>query len=115
MDVSYKTGDTAPALTIDAAWTDGYTAIIPDLTGAAATLSMRNSSGTVVINDVPAVIVAPTVTAAHLAYNWATNDLATAGAYKAEFHVTFADGKIASFPNGPKDDPYINVYVTARL
>ncbi len=110
MDLSLKVGDTRP-WTIDCSTTDGYTFTIPDFTGAQATFSMKDASGTVIINDAPAVIVAPTVTAAVLSYSPVAGDVDTAGKYKAEFHVTYADLTRGSFPNGPPDDPYLNITI----
>lgn len=44
-------------------------------------------------------------------YAWATDDLDTHGGYYAEVEVTFAGGKVETFPN----DGYITVAVVADL
>ena len=95
MDFTIKTDDTGPALTAVCAYSDGT---VQDLTGAAGTFAMRNSVGTVVVNDAAATITAP-FTSGTIAYNWSASDTATAGDYTGEFHVTLASGKRVTFPN----------------
>ena len=89
-----KKGDTGPRLLY---------ALSPaaeiDLTGATVRFSMRSRvSGTVRISRAAAVIVTATVTPT-VAYDWQTADTAVAELCDAEFEVTYAGGKIETFPN----------------
>ena len=88
-----KQNDTAPSLLY---------ALSPasvDLTGATVRFSMRDRVlGTVKINRVATVIVTPTVTPT-VRYDWQATDTDTIGFYEAEFEVTYANGKIETFPN----------------
>lgn len=100
MELSIKQDDTAPAVTISCAWVDaqGYTFTVPDFTGAAATFAMRDSAGTVIINDVAATLI-PSATDPQATYTWVAGDTATAGDYEGEFHITLASGKRVTFPS----------------
>jgi hypothetical protein len=87
-----KRGDTAPAIRY---------ALEPatvDLTGATVRFQMRARNGSVIL-DVGALVVTATGTPT-VEYSWQAGDTATAGLYEAEFRVTYADGKIETFPNG---------------
>jgi hypothetical protein len=82
-----KRGDTSPALKI--AVPDTY-----DLTGAVVSFQMRPRRGLISI-DRAAVVESATV----VRYDWQSGDTDIAGAYEAEFRVTFADLTIETFPN----------------
>ena len=94
MTFSLKVGDTAPLLTAVINYTDGT---LPDLTGASATFAMRDASGTVVI---PETACAVTPSTNEVGYAWTAGDTDTAGEYTGEFTVTFASGRLGSFPTG---------------
>lgn len=86
-----KQRDTAPAIRF---------ALEPSsivLTGATVRFFMRNRAGQVVV-DAAALIVTATGTPT-VEYSWQPGDTAAAGLYEAEFQVTYADGKIETFPN----------------
>jgi hypothetical protein len=86
-----KRNDTAPAIryALDPATVD--------LTGASVKFQMRPRNGAMVL-DVTASIVTATGTPT-VEYSWQTGNTATAGVYEAEFRVTYANGKIETFPN----------------
>lgn len=44
-------------------------------------------------------------------YAWLSGDVAAAGAHRAEFQVTFADGSVETFPNGD----YVDVVILEDL
>ena len=86
-----KRGDTSPAIRF---------ALEPEtvvLAGATVRFQMRARNGAVLM-DVAALVVTATGTPT-VEYSWQAGDTATAGLYEAEFRVTYADGKIETFPN----------------
>jgi hypothetical protein len=86
-----KRRDTSPAIRF---------ALIPatvDLTDASVRFYMRARNGAVVV-DAAATVATPTGTPT-VEYAWQPDDTATAGLYEAEFEVTYADGRIETFPN----------------
>jgi hypothetical protein len=88
-----KRGDTSPAIRFV------LSPASVELTSAAVVFNMRRlADGTLKVNRASATIVtatgAPTVQ-----YSWQTADTNTAGLYRAEFEVTYLDGKIETFPN----------------
>ena len=86
-----KRGDTSPAIRYAL---DPATVV---LTGATVRFQMRARNGAVLM-DVAALVVTATGTPT-VEYSWQAGDTATAGLYEAEFRVTYADGKIETFPN----------------
>jgi len=87
-----KRNDTSPSLLY------ALTPLTVDLTGAAVVFNMRNESGTVVISREAAVVVTATGTPT-VRYDWQAGDTDTAGAYRFEFEVTYADDTVETFPN----------------
>ena len=82
-----------------------------DLTTATAVrfhLKTQNGNGATPINQAAAVVNA---SAGQVSYSWASGDTDVAGAYNAEFEVTWADGRLSTFPNLG----YIAVVVTKDL
>lgn len=71
-----------------------------DLTGATVTFNMRAPGAASPKVSASAVnLDTGTATRGKVRYDWAAADTDTAGLYYAEFEVTFADGKRASFPS----------------
>ena len=92
MDTFYiKRGDTSPAIRYAL---EPATVV---LTGATVRFQMRARNGAVLM-DAAALVVTATGTPT-VEYSWQAGDTATAGLYEAEFRVTYADGKIETFPN----------------
>jgi hypothetical protein len=93
-----KSGDTSPALL----WQ-----IDPpvNLAGATVRFNMRVPGAAVVVNRAAASVAAlPDPT---LRYDWSAPDTATPGLFEAEFEVTYADGKVETWPN----EGYIAVHI----
>lgn len=86
-----KRGDTSPAIRFE------LEPVTVSMTGATVRFQMRARSGNVVMN-VAASVVTPTDVPT-VEYVWQDGDTETAGLYEAEFRVTYADGKIETFPN----------------
>lgn len=100
--VVVKKGDRRPAVTATAKDAAG---VVIDLTGATAKFIMFDWNGLVKVNAA-ATILAP-ATDGKLQYDWVAADTDTAGAYRAEFEVTFSDGKKMTVPNAD----FIHVHV----
>jgi hypothetical protein len=79
------------------------------LTGATVEFQVRarRSRGGATVIDAPAVVVTATGTPT-VEYQWQTGETANAGVYEAEFRVTYADGRVETFPN----DGFISVKVS---
>ena len=102
-----KRGNTSPSLR--AILRDGAGAAVP-LAGTTILFSMASQKGVPVITrraaarddavDVGAVVV-----------HWLGSDTNIVGVFNAEFEVTYADGRIETFPN----DGYLMVKVSGRL
>lgn len=88
-----KRNDTSPVME---ARILGKTQQPVSLAGATVVFNMRNAAGGVVINRAPVVVLDNA--AALVRYSWIAADTARSGTYQAEFEVTFADGKVETFP-----------------
>lgn len=88
-----KRNDTAPVLE---ARLLGKTQQPVGIAGATVVFNMRNANGGVVINRAAVVVVDDD--AGIVRYPWIAADTARSGTYQAEFEVTFADGKVETFP-----------------
>lgn len=83
-----KRGDTSPSL-------DYELEPVGDLAGASCAFNMMDSEGLPVVDAVAATILEPKT----VRYSWRPQDTDTAGTYRAEFRVTYADGRHETFPN----------------
>lgn len=100
-----KQGNLLPIL--DATLYDGVGVV--DLTSAGVNFVMKDpATGTVKVNAACTIVSA---TGGHVQYVWAGTDTNTALVYQGEFQVTFASGKIETFPN----DEYLRIVVSAKL
>jgi hypothetical protein len=105
-----KRGDTAPVVT-DTLEDAAFAPV--NLTGASVKFHMTTwDRSTVVVN---ASATGPNGGAldstGQVQYAWASGDVAAAGVYKAEWEVTFAGGKIETWPN----EGYATVNIPADL
>lgn len=94
-----KRGDTSPSIAFDLI-SDGAPV---DLTGATVKFIMAGR-----INTAAAIEDAAAGT---VRYDWQPIDTAVSGVFNAEFEVTFADGKVETFPQAE----YIQVVIKADL
>ena len=94
-DFTMKRNDRLPSIV--ATLRDGTGAIV-DLTGATVVFHMATTPGAAPKVNAICTVSAPTTGVAQ--YDWLAADTDTAGDYVAEFQVTFASGKPATFPNG---------------
>lgn len=105
MTFSIKKGDTSPALRATLRY-DDCSAV--NLTGASVRFHMRQVGSTQVLIDAAAVVVS---VAGVVEYRWTSLNTAAVGAYEAEFEVTYADGKIETFPS----DGFISVEIVEAI
>ncbi|MFC6717903.1 hypothetical protein ACFQGT_09710 [Natrialbaceae archaeon GCM10025810] len=96
-----KQGDTSPAL--EATLRDGSGLPI-DLTDATVELRVRDEHGEVHINS--SAFVEPEEDGV-VVYEWKPEDTARPGIFRGEWHVTFEDGSVETFPNSG----YLSIYV----
>lgn len=89
-----KKSDTAPEIAIQV--TKESDATYLNLTGASATFSMKRGN-TTKVDSATATIDDPSNGV--VKYVWVAADTDTTGTYRAEFTVTFSDGKISTFPS----------------
>jgi hypothetical protein len=107
--LNIKRGDLAPDVELTV--TDENGAVV-DLTGAAVTFSMvsARSPGTLIIDDRPAVITAPTQ--GKIAYQWGAGETdIEAGTYEGEFTIDPAVGDNMQAPTIGK----ILIYIERRV
>jgi hypothetical protein len=102
-----KEGDTASFITRDLK--DAFGAPV-NVTGATVVFSMRvKPAGTLKVTRQPCVIV--TAGTGRVRYEWIADDTDTADEYEGEFQVSYANGKIQTFPN----DGHIPVVITDEI
>lgn len=101
-----KKGDRLPTIRSTLYQPDGE---IQPLTSVSGVKFIMYQNGTEKINAAASVLEGGTTGAVE--YAWATNDTNTSGVYKAEWQVTFTDGKPQTFPN----KGYISVIITDDL
>lgn len=101
-----KRNDTSPSILYQLELQSGQS-----LAGALVRFHMADVDGGVVVDADGAV---HSESLEQIRYDWIAADTASAGAYRAEFEVTFQGGQIETFPNDP-DDPYIVVKIPEDL
>jgi len=102
MSFRIKQGDTVPALRVSLL--NGTDNAI-SLDGASVRFHMRAiGSLSILIDSSVSVIDAGSGV---IQYDWVAGDTSLIGSYQAEFQVTYADGKIETFPNSE----YISVEI----
>lgn len=87
-----KRNDTSPSLTYQLRPSS------VDISGASVVFNMRDKAGNIAVSRGAAVIVTASGGAV-VRYDWQAGDTATAGEFRAEFEVTYADGSVETFPN----------------
>ncbi len=98
-----KEGDTSPAIQYQLTLGTGQT-----LVGATATFKVASINGGALKIDSPAAVDSAQNI---LSYQWIAGDTDSAAVYRAEFEVTYSDGKIETFPNSE----YIQINVIPDL
>lgn len=101
-----KQGDTSPAFRVTLRSNTGAAVIV---TGATIMFHMVPTEG-----GLPSVAAEAEVVDGLngvVRYVWAVGDTAVAGAYRAEFEVTFVDGAVETFPNSD----YLRVKIRPQL
>ena len=94
MSFTIKKGDTSPFLV---ATLNDSTGTALDLTGASVVFNMGDLDGNSVVSDGSCTIIGEET--GRVRYGWVSNDTANAGVFRGEFTVTFASGRIETFPN----------------
>ena len=94
-----KKGDRREPLTVTLRGSDGQAADLSGLAPAAITFRMRKAGAAVSTVDAAVTRIESPATAGRVTYEWAAGDTAEPGLYDAEWEVTFADGKPATFPS----------------
>lgn len=89
-----KQNDTSPAIETILQSDDG--SVIIDLTDCSVDFHMTHSQRDVEVTGACAILDEE---GGRVRYQWLTGDTSIAGWYRAEFEVTYSDGKIETFPN----------------
>lgn len=76
-----------------------------NLNGASVSFKMQPMTGGSVISGAAEIF---DVSEATVEYIWQGDDTSSSGSYRAEFEVTYADGKVETFPNSS----FIRVTIT---
>ena len=109
-DFQIKQADTSPSISYDLTYDD---LTKPDLTGATVIFRWKPVDGGTAKQGVAVVDGDGTgVNPARVRYVWVSGDTSVAGSHNAEWEVTFAGGKIGTFPNGPT---FISLLITDDL
>lgn len=89
-----KQNDTSPAIETILQSDDG--SVIIDLTGCDVNFHMTHSQRDIEVTGACTILDED---GGRVRYQWLTGDTSVAGWYRAEFEVTYSDGKIETFPN----------------
>lgn len=90
-----KQNDTSPAIQATLKDPDGT---VVNLAGSSVRFHMADMAGTIKVDTTATIVDNDGV----VRYSWQAGDTDTAGLYKAEFEVTYADSTIETFPNEGK-------------
>jgi hypothetical protein len=90
--MTIKRNDTAPPFLATCADAEGDAV---DISNSTVRFHMTDSSGTIKVDAAADIVLG---TAGTVRYDWAAADTDTAGQFKAEVEVTFADATIRTFP-----------------
>lgn len=71
------------------------------LEGATVVFNMRSFNGSVVIDRADVTVLE--AESGLVRYEWVASDTASTGTFQGEFEVTFADGKVETFPKSDKE------------
>lgn len=98
MAVSYKQNDTTPpyVVALKDVISDVETTVDLTLASSAKFLMRQAGGSTVKVNATATISDAAN---GEVTYTWGTADLDTAGNYDAEVQITWASGKVETFPN----------------
>jgi len=66
-----------------------------DLTGASCVFNMSTPAGVMVVDAEPATVILPST----VIYAWVPADTAAPGTFRADFTVTYSNGRTETFPN----------------
>lgn len=89
-----KRGDTDPSISVICEPRNKV-----DITGSTVKFFMKNlESGIVAVNGEAGYIVSP-ADPPQVGYDWQVGETDTVGDYRAEFQITYPNGRIATFPN----------------
>tara|TARA_B100001093_G_C26816933_1_gene1010154 strand:- start:572 stop:895 length:324 start_codon:yes stop_codon:yes gene_type:complete len=94
MSFTIKKGNTSPFLV---ATLNDSTGTALDLTGATVVFDMGDLDGNSVVSNGACTIIGEDT--GRVRYGWVANDTANAGIFRGEFTVTFASGRIETYPN----------------
>lgn len=93
-DIFYiKRNDTSPAIAQQLLNGSG---VAVDLTGASVRFHMSSSAGVLIVDAAATIDVAAT---GMVSYQWQAADTALSGTFSQEWEVTYAGGRIETFPN----------------
>ncbi len=95
IDIELKENDTAPAL--EGVCRDGFGRAVP-LTGATVVFNMRLAPAGAVKISGGAMAAVGNAELGRQKYAWSASDTDTPGLYEGEVQVTFADGRVRTFP-----------------
>lgn len=107
VDFVIKKGDVRPVLSSTLTYADGTTV---NLTGASVRFVMRAQTAIAPTTNAAATIVTPTAPAV-VSYAFTLADSAVTGRFMGEWHVTFADTSLMTFPS----DGYLEIVVEEDL
>lgn len=105
-----KQNDTSPSISHVLSYSD---ATKPNLTGATVRFKWKPAAAGGAMKQGICVITGNPAVDATVRYDWGSaSDTAVAGAHLGEYEVTYANGRVETFPN---EKPYIEFEITDDL